>query len=349
MNISVNDGVETVPAAATSKPKSGRKVAAFVKQVVTRKSSKISDLVRKPAAGNADLKVSWGADPELMVYSLDEQRIVSSIPVLKRDKHNPLDLGNGVKLFADNVLAEFSMSPSDSKDEMIERMRDAFTRIQAHIGDKYRLLPQASHVYRDDEMAPSHAIDPTECGCNPSYDAFKVEINQPSPFTDNMRTGSFHIHIGNKDWNGKNDGRILSFNSRHDTIKLLNVYTVLASVIVSNDTTSKARRAIYGRSFEFRPTSYGCEMRSLDPFHLRSPALVSLILDLTNHALDHIKNCTEQDILGAVDLEAVGAAINNCDKGAALAILSKLDLSSKLMARVKKDWKMPDFTSSWGL
>ncbi len=162
-------------------------------------------------------------------------------------------------------------------------------------------------------------------------------------------TGSFHLHIGNAAYQGKHDGRLLTYDSRHDTIKLLNIYVGLASVIFSRDETSILRRAIYGKAYEARMTPYGCEYRTTEPYPLRSPELAGLVYDLAHHALSHIKARTQQDVIKSVDLHAVGAAINACDKEAALTILSGLDLPADLLGRVKRDYGQPDWKASWGL
>lgn len=335
--------------AARTKPN----VANLVKEAIKPKG-RIEDLVRgggkRGKKVSDSLSVTWGADPECHIADLQQDgKIVSSIHILKRDKHDPIDLGNGVMLYADNLLGEFSLSPSDTKEEMLDRMKDAFTRIHEHLGDRYILVPKAAHLYPDDEMIPGFNIDPMAIGCNPSVDCLKESLNMPLPFSDNTRTGSFHIHVGNKAWQGKHDGRLLTFNSRHDAIKLLTIYLGLGSVIFSRDETSRDRRKIYGRAYEARVTGYGVEHRSTEPYPLRSREMTALVLDLAEHAINHIKTRTEQDIIKSVDLHAVGAAVNTCDKVAALAILSKLDLPSGLMARIQKDYGMPDLKAGWGL
>lgn len=318
--------------------------------VAPGKKPGITSLVKKTKAKKQTaLSVTYGADPECMVFDTELGRIVSAIPILKCGKHDPIDLGNGVKLFADNTLCEFGLSPSDDRSGFIQNMKDALSRVQEHLGDRYRLYPQAAHHFTDEEMVPSYGQDPTMVGCNPSVDCLKEAINMPKPFVNNMRTGSFHLHIGNADWKKNADRRLLTYDSRHDAIKLLNIYVGLGTVMFSKDNTSKDRRAIYGRAYEARITPYGCEYRTTEPYPLRSPDMVGLVFDLAEHAIQHIKNFTEKDIIGSVDLEEVGRVINECDAEAAKKILFKLDLTDDLRGRVSKDYGMPDLKAAWGI
>jgi hypothetical protein len=310
----------------------------------------IASLVKKRAAKKSKvLTVTFGGDPECMILDRETGLIVSSIPILQRDKHNPIDLGEEVKLFADNTLCEFNIKPALDRDQFIANMRDALTRVQTHLGDRYRLHPQAAHDFTDAELMPSFGVDPREIGCTPSVCMLREEVRVPSEFPSNMRTGSFHIHLGNADFKGKNDGRLLTYDSRHDTMKLVALYMGLGTVVMSKDQTSQRRRAIYGRGHEGRITKYGLEVRCGEPYPLRSPEMVNLVFDLTAHALTHIHNGTEKDVVKSIDSFAVEAAINDCDKEKALAILKTTDLPSNLLARVQQDFGMPDLKQAWGI
>lgn len=335
-----------------TKPKvaSAPKVAELVKSFIKPKPRKISEVVGRRIKGKSlALNILTGADPEAMIWDREEGRIVSAIPILKCGKHDPIDLGGGVKLFADCTLCEFNIKPAADKAEFVANIRDAMSRVQNHLGDRYRLFPQAAHDYADAEMQPAYGIDPQQIGCTPSICGLRETINLPAPFDSTMRTGSFHVHIGNAAYEGKNDGRLLTYDSRHDAMKLVALYMGLGTVVYSKDVTSQRRRAIYGRGHEMRQTPYGLEARLGEPYSLRSPEMVGLVYDLTHHALSHIRNRTEKDVLKIIDSHAVEAAINACDKGAALAILKTTDLPADLMARIQQDYGMPDVKEAWKL
>ncbi len=332
----------------STRPK--RQIAAQIKDLIKAKPTKISDLVK---GGGKKQKLPFaatlGCDPECHLVDNDTGQIVSAIPVLQRDKHNPIDLGDGARAYFDNVLVEFGIAPSNTKEEMLERLKVALTRLHEHLGPRYSLLPRAGHVYSDAELAPSDLGNPWEIGCCPSVDCYREALVAPSAFPSNLRTGSFHIHVGNRDWQGEHDGRLLDYNSRHDMIKLLDVFVGLGSVLYDLDDTTPERRKLYGAAGSLRVTPYGCEYRVLSPGPLKSREMTNLTLDLTNHAISHIANRTEKDVLRLTDSAKVELAINTCDVALAESILTDVKLPADLMTRVKQTYPDVGIREGWGL
>lgn len=326
-----------------------------VDSVIDSKPKKIADLIGvnikvKGGAKSSDLRVTRAADPETSIFDIELNRIVSAIPILKCDKHNPIDLGAGVKLHADNTLCEFSFPPSDDKVGMLDRMEDAFARIHEHLGSRYRLMPVAAYRYTEEEMLPSFGISPMEVGCNPSFCAYTASVRNPVPFPDTLRTGSFHIHLGNAEWQSKRDDRMLTFDSRHDTIKLMDLFVGLGSVILDKDVEgSRERRKLYGQAGSLRPTPWGVEYRPLSPGPLKSREMTELILDLTDHVISHLAARTEKDALALVDPEMVQKAINQCDRALAEELLTKVNLPVSLMARLGETYLDCSIKEGWSL
>lgn len=342
-----------------SKPSSVKRAKAVRKPrvkvaLIDSTPKRISDLIKGPSVKvnekPIEFRLQKGGDPELLLVDLQQDgKLVSAMPVLKRDKHNPIDLGDGIRFYFDGVGAEVAFPPSDTNDEMIARLKTAFTRMHEYVGPRYAFVAKAAHLFSDADLVPNEWGDPHAIGCTASFSALTVSVVSAAQWPDNHRTGSCHIHLGNKDYRGDHGGHLLTFDSRHDAIKLFNVYVALASVVFSQDSTSKTRRITYGLPYEMRPTIYGCEARTLEPYPLRSPELMRLVLDLTDHAMSHIKDGTANDILGAVDLNVIGAAITNCDKVAAWDIIADLDLSTDMLNRIKKDYGMPSLKESWSI
>ena len=65
------------------------------------------------------MQITFGNDIEMMLQDASNGNIVNAIPVLKRDKFNPIKLGNGVNLYFDNMLAEFTIKPYRNKEQML--------------------------------------------------------------------------------------------------------------------------------------------------------------------------------------------------------------------------------------
>jgi hypothetical protein len=279
--------------------------------------------------------ITFGADPELCLFDKRQKKIVSAIEVLKNDKKNPIDLGDGIKMYADNVLVEMAFPPCDDHKQMVARLQTAFRAAQENLGERYVLIPKASHVYDDSELNNPGAW---KIGCEPTFDAYGEKMNDPGEFTNGLRTGSFHIHLGND--------KLTDFNTRHRAIKLLDIIVGCASIIFNKDESSLARRKLYGKAGEFRPTPYGAEWRVLNNFALRSKELTELVLELVNYAMGIIIDGKENDFIKAVDEKLVRKAIDTENKELAEQILNTINLPAKYMARIKKNYEQ-DFNKAW--
>lgn len=337
--------IQSVKPKVATRQRSSRVSVKQVKQIVTQRPKRIADLVRKKEG--RELVVTRGHDPEIWVQRAADHQIISAIKVLKQDKHNPIDLKDGIKIYADGCGLEFSHPPYQTKEEMLALFKTVYTRIQEYIGPDYRLLAQASHVFPDEQLIVEHGIDPWIVGCEGSIDAYLASIEQNLPYVDGLRTGSCHCHLGNADWQGKHDGKLISFKSRHQVVMLLDIFLGLSSIVFDKDDTSLARRKYYGRSSNCRANPWGLEYRVLGNYCMRSPALMELVYDLISHTLTHVRANQEQDVLNLVDFEAVRAAINTCDVNSAAAILDKVSLPADLMARVKMDRGVLDLNVEW--
>ena len=221
---------------------------------------------------------TYGADPEFMLFDTKQNKIVSAIGVLKNDKYSPVDLKGGIMMYADNVLVEFSFPPAKSIMTFLQNMRVVLSRGQKALGPRYRLIAMASHVYDDEELADPKA---REGGCSPNFNVHTQRANLPPDFQGGLRTGSFHIHVG--------DEALKDKEQKDNMIRWMDMNLGVASILFDKDTSSPKRRDLYGRAGEFRPTPYGVEYRVLGPYSLRSPRLTALSLCLTHVALENAK------------------------------------------------------------
>lgn len=299
---------------------------------------------------------------------------------------NPKDGG----IYSDNTQLEFSVPPAESPAAAVEYVSMAlyaaatllrpyvqYPQFHPNLGHltgwdyqktylTLRLLAQASHTYDLKDLPgdrnPPKRLDsdrspasPWEIGCNPNFDAYRNGlINEPSPFPDGQRTGSFHIHLGNADYKaleGKN-GPLIDDESKHKAVKLLDIFVGLASVIFDKDPTAPARRKLYGRAGEFRPTPYGVEYRVLGPYCLRNPRLVRLVYDLVDYAIDtHLESKAIEQKNGLFGIDE--ALIQNCindGTNAKLAqrILNMVRIPANLNNRINETYP-DDLYKTWRL
>lgn len=301
------------------------------------KSKKVA--VAAPVAALTKMKFTIGSDPELMIQSRKTGKILSSLPILKHDKHDPIDLKNGIFIYSDNILAEAKFPPVTTKAEFVGVFKTAFGRMKAHLGKEYTVIPIASHVYDDSELQDEKAW---EIGCTPNFNAYTEAMNPIVDFENGLRTGSSHIHVGND--------KLTDYDIRHKAIRLMDIFVGCASTVFETDRdASKARRKYYGAAGEFRPTPYGLEYRVLSPFCLRSPQLMDLVYDLVDYVMSLIESGKADEVLARVDSKQVLKAINQCSLAAARKVLVAAELPKDLFQRVEQEYETADFDKNWGI
>lgn len=284
-------------------------------------------------------KITFGADPEFHLMDLLTHKVTSALSVLKTTKAAPIDLGDGIKLYADNALAEAAFPPAVGPEAITEQIRDVFIRIIERIGKTHDLLHQAYITYPKEELADKSLW---EAGCNPNYDAWNENRqNAAAKFRDGGRTGSFHLHIGH-------DG-LDTMDKKVQMVKLMDIVVGCASVIFDRDPTAMKRRELYGRAGENRSTDYGIEYRVLGNSPLHSPITTRLVWDLTQYAVDRFDAGEAEAMIEAVGSGRVTLAINTCDKTKAREVLDIIALPNKLMLRCEQDNDLATFREEWGL
>ena len=144
-------------------------------------------------------------------------------------------LDGGIKLYYDNVLAEIAHPPVRSSEEAVEMFRSIFTRTKEHLGSRYSLHAQAAHEYDSEQLGPRSEENPAwAIGCNPNLDAYLERENPKVEFSDGLRTGSFHIHLGHDS--------IPTMDDKANASKLLDIFVGAASVLFDKDPTAGSRR-----------------------------------------------------------------------------------------------------------
>lgn len=291
-----------------------------------------------------------GTDPELFIFDHALNRMASAPRVIGAYKDNPVSLDRGVKMYADNALAEASMPPEETVGGMVNRIRDVIMQMSGRIGKDFSLVAQSSHFFHKEELGEEKLW---EVGCNPNFNAYLRCQNEPIPFTDTMRTGSFHLHLGHDALAYRGSGKYTQTEDLQTNpnkvlaIKLLDIYLGCASVLFDKDQTSGARRKYYGMAGEFRPTPYGVEYRVLGNWALRSPETTRLCFDLALRALDALDSDIADVIVESIGEEDPQLAINSGDVEMASEVLLKTDLEDKLHMRVFEDYKNDNMMEAW--
>ncbi len=256
-----------------------------------------------------------GSDPEFMLADRTG-KVVSAIPVIPVNKYQPLDLGDGFKVYHDNALLETNVPPASSKAQFIANIRDTYLHINKVVGG-HQILALPSGFFTPEECRHPDAM---EAGCSPEFCAYTIEQCFPPDLFDTFRSAGGHIHIGRDDFKDIDDEEcsddefLIGRNAKLKMIKAMDIFVGCPLVLLDNSECSKARKRLYGKAGRFRPTAYGVEYRTPSNFWLGSPKMAGLIFDLTSAAWEAVLNKTIK--IGKKTSKAFDA-INNDDEATA--------------------------------
>ena len=139
-------------------------------------------------------------------------------------------------------------------------------------------------------------------GCEPDYNAYTGDLNQPPNANTRMRTCAGHIHIG---WTeGKDPLEQIHFEDCRRITQALDNSLYIFSHLWDTDTK---RRQLYGRPGAFRPKPYGVEYRVLSNAWLKDKTLIDFVFAVTTLV------CNDQVIIDNLYPKRTGVYYRNCD------------------------------------
>jgi len=260
-----------------------------------------------------------GCDPEFFLVT-EDGKVISAVGKIPGNKYEQHPLESGAKLQVDNVAVEFASAVGKSGEELVEHIRTTMAEIRKYLPKGTRLSDKPAVVLADEELDSPEAM---EFGCNPDYNAWTVEENIPPEATStNMRSCGGHIHVGMVDGDG-NDF-LGTFEGKLETVRLMDCFHGVVSVVLDNSEEAIKRRELYGKAGCHRPTTYGVEYRVLSNFWLKSPALVMLMDSLTQDVLKIMRENNQQEVFAAVGGDAVQDVINTGNVSAAKKLISEV-------------------------
>ncbi len=293
--------------------------------------------------------LTTGSDPEFMLFSKRDNRIVSAIPVLKQGKENKIDLGNGFNFYYDNVMMEGNLPPANSKEEFVNNVRELLTRMKQNLDPNYEPVCVAANEFTNDELDNPIA---REIGCSPEMDVYEMNQVFPPDFSGNDRSSGGHFHSGRKDYQNPNDDLLLDPYSKVDLIKVMDIFLGVPMSIIDKDPTSLRRKSLYGQPGRFRCCDYGIEYRVLGNYWLRSPELTSFSYDLVENSVKTLLAGQVEEILSKVSEEEVKNTIKTNDVDCAQKLLKQSmfpeNLHSKVMELANQTFDTQTY-KNWGL
>lgn len=274
---------------------------------------------------------TFGSDPEFLLVD-DKGLPKSAIGVLPNEECSLEKDGN--LYYYDNVLAECTVKPGSTKEEVLNNFRSAL-KGYAEVVRPYRLTTRASADFPKEELSNPEA---QRAGCAPDNCAYTMRMCKPpkKQFQNGtLRSCGGHIHLGENFVVKNEEGPQPIF-----VIYMMDLFLGIPSLFMDNDPTSQARRSLYGQAGRYRKKAYGVEYRSLGNFWLQSPTFVSTIYDLSMFAVKFVEDgqvnkywsfdeelfyeaddISEAFKCTAYDAQALKLAIDTSDKEAAKPFL----------------------------
>lgn len=303
-----------------------------------------------------------GTDPEFMLVD-GAGNLKSAIGVVNGTKEEKIDLGDGNKLFYDNVLAEVNINPGDSADALVQSINNCLKKLTKAVYP-YRLQLQASATYPAAECKHPDAM---VFGCEPEFCAYDMNIVQAPECKTTFRSAGGHIHLGYPEGHfpltasAEEDGGLARAWGRVWVVRMMDLFMGVPSLWIDQDPHSPARRKLYGKAGTHRPKEeYGVEYRATSNFWLRSPNTVRLAYNISNFVVNfvaenkHLELWEDEHTCKAYDVDALRNSINNSDKKAASTFLNGLvkkympaDLYAQVLAASEP--VNVNFYREWGL
>lgn len=216
-------------------------------------------------------KVLIGCDPELFVFSLEENRYVSGHNMIPGTKEAPYEVPDGI-IMVDGMALEFGVKPCSTAKQFAARIATVKASIQEIIGPTFRLDAVPSVVF-DEDIIKEQPPEALELGCDPDYNAFSGVKNQtPVPPSPGFRSGGGHVHIG---WGSDFD----TFSPAHQEDCRVMVVALEGTLNVPSVAwdDDKKRTKLYGAPGAYRPKPYGVEYRVLSNRWLNSPKTIDYV------------------------------------------------------------------------
>lgn len=248
------------------------------------------------------MKFTIGTDIELALT--DGERLVSAIPFIPGDKHNPQPMKCGSLLQHDNVMVEFAIPYTDSEGDLVKKIHTALKNTKSQIPKHLSMLAIPSGYYDPEELNNEEA---QKFGCDPDFNAWLVCQNDtPCADSANFRTCGGHIHIGSR--------VLASDENKFRLVKMMDCFHSLTMMTIDRTIESIERKMLYGKAGCHRPKPYpGIEYRALSNTWISEENLVRLMFRLSRDAMNILVSGKDEDIIEAIGRKRITSTIDEGD------------------------------------
>lgn len=269
-----------------------------------------------------------GSDVEFFLRD-SFNKIINAADHIKHSKNSPYKKQK-IKIYFDNVLAEFNIPPCNNGREFVAQITNGLYLLEK-ISCPYKLDFTAASII-DESIAEKE--NAKENGCNDETNAYTLSFNtEIENFIKNsrFRTCGGHIHIGVDDDNKE----LLDPIIKPLFVYMLDLFLGIPSILIDKDMTQVNRRKAFGKAGAYRSKSYGVEYRVLSSWWVTKPEYVAVVYNIVEfvyYAMQEriwekfwsIKESEDNISYNCFgyDSDIIKNTIDNCDKTEASKLLN---------------------------
>jgi hypothetical protein len=137
-----------------------------------------------------------GADPEVFLQSKKTKKFLRASRVYGGSKRNPVRLNYSNDMQVDGMAVEFNPVPSEQTVTFGYRVRSAMRSLSRLASEHDARVVAAPTVEFDDDEWEEATDDEKRLGCDPDYNAWRMDINKAPDASVGFRSGAGHVAIG---------------------------------------------------------------------------------------------------------------------------------------------------------
>lgn len=252
--------------------------------------------------------IAVGSDPEVFIKD-HENNLRASFEFISGTKDSAFYFNEHVSVLCDNVMVEYTTTPSVSKEDFIRNNFEAQSLVKELLPENISFIKDV-FVEIDDKMMQNPIAQ--EFGCSPDFNAYTKGKNTPPKASERGRSAGGHVHVS---W--KNPTK----EQQYTLIKALDLYLGLPAMFLDKDVR---RKQLYGKAGCFRPKPYGAEYRVLSSFWIHDPELLGFVYDSVIRAIDYVN---AGNLLSDVEMDVIRQCIDNNDIVTASMLTKKYDIT----------------------
>jgi hypothetical protein len=265
-------------------------------------------------------KITIGSDPEVFGYSSVLKEFIPLCDLLGGSKEEPMKVTDNICIQEDNVAAEFTIPPTNSKNQFIAYIKEGLNVIN----NKLNPIDLEVNIAASANFNPYYLLSEkaVKFGCEPDINVYTGKENVVKCDDPTLRSCGGHIHIGLTDYFAEL-GVVEELEFKQTLVKAMDLFLGVPSVLLDQDVK---RRQLYGKAGAYRLKPYGVEYRTLSNFWLTDDNYMGYVFEQSLRAVEFVTNNREVFDNNKL-LQQIQDAINNNNSTLAASLMDSFEIT----------------------